>query len=294
MGTYGQDWASYQSDTPDTEGLDFAFVKVTEGLTYTNPKWVAQRDHAKAAGLVWGAYHYPHMENSVRSEADRFIAEVAWQPGDLVVLDWEGYDDANKHVPHSVQANYKDEWLRYVKSRLPGHQVGLYANLDYWRNVDTSGFYGDFLWIATADRKAGDPGIQADWVFHQYAAAGVDKDFSKLDAAELREWAGVTAGSYQVSLDRVIEAARTDPGAEQGHQTAPGDVLTVERALQAEGLLGSQYAGDGSFGTLTLDAYSRYQQRIGYTGTQPGGDADGIPGRASLEQLGAAHGFTVI
>ncbi len=294
MGTYGQDWASYQDDAPSTEGLDFVFVKVTEGLTYTNPKWVAQRDHAKGAGLVWGAYHYPHMENSVRAEADHFIDQVAWQPGDLVVLDWEGYDDANKHVPHSVQATYKDQWLRYVKSRLPGHQVGLYANLDYWRNVDTSGFYGDFLWIATADRKAGDPGIQADWVFHQYAAAGVDKDFCKLDSAELRAWSGVAAGAYQVSLEHVVAAAHADPGAEQGHQTYASDVLTVERALATQGLLDPAYAGDGSYGSLTVDAYSRWQQMLGYTGTQPGGDADGIPGRASLTTLGKHAGFTVI
>ncbi|MCT9092834.1 glycoside hydrolase family 25 protein [Streptomyces sp. ASQP_92] len=190
MGTYGQDWASYQSATPDTSGLGFAFVKITEGLSYINPVWRTQRDHAKANGLVWGAYHYPHMANSPQAEADYFLRQVNWQSGDLVVLDWEGYDPSNVGVPKSTQAAYKTAWLKYVKAQLPNLRVGMYANTDYWRNVDQDGYYGDFLWIATAGRTAGDPGIQAPWLFHQYSeSGGLDRDYCHLDAAALRAWA---------------------------------------------------------------------------------------------------------
>lgn len=194
-GVYGQDWASYQTNQPDTVGLGFVFVKVTEGLGYINPKWVDQRDHAKANGLVWGGYHYPHMGNSVQAEADRFLAEVAWQPGDMICLDWEGYDTANKNVPRAAQAAYKDAWLRYVKGRMPHNPVGMYANVDYWNNVDTSGYYADFLWIATAGRAAGNPGVLADWLFHQYTSDPVDTDFCHLGSVgELRAWALSFAG----------------------------------------------------------------------------------------------------
>ncbi|GHB55357.1 hypothetical protein GCM10010331_48980 [Streptomyces xanthochromogenes] len=189
MGIYGQDWASYQSAQPSTSGLSFVFVKVTEGLSYINPVWHTQRDHAKANGLVWGAYHYPHMGNSPQAEADYFLSQVAWKPGDLVVLDWEGYDKANAGVPKARQAAYKDAWIKYVKGRLPNNRVGMYANTDYWRNVDTTGYYGDFLWIATANRAAGDPAIQANWLFHQYSADNVDRDYCHLDATALRAWA---------------------------------------------------------------------------------------------------------
>jgi hypothetical protein len=190
VGIYGQDWASYQSATPNTTGLSFAFVKVTEGLSYINPEWVSQRDHAKAAGLVWGGYAYPHMANSPQAEADRFLAQVNWQPGDLICLDWEGYDAANSGVPKAQQAAYKDAWLKYVKQRMPHNPVGMYANTDYWLHVDSTGFYGDFLWIATAGRAAGDPGIQAPWLFHQYSDNPVDSDYCHLGStAELRTWA---------------------------------------------------------------------------------------------------------
>lgn len=190
MGIYGQDWASYQGTEPSVAGLDFVFVKITEGLGYTSPKWTRQRDHAKRNGLVWGAYHYPHMANDPKAEADFFLAQVAWQPGDVIVLDWEGYDNANQGVSKARQLAYKEAWLRYVKAKMPGHRVGMYANVDYWKNVDNTGYCGDFLWIATAGRKAGDPGIKAPWMFHQYGDNPVDKDYCPLSSREeLRAWA---------------------------------------------------------------------------------------------------------
>lgn len=189
MGIFGQDWASYQDDQPDVSGLSFAFVKVTEGLDYTNSRWVAQRNHAKANGLVWGAYHYPHMHNSDRAEADFFLSQVAWQPGDMICLDWEGYDSANAGVSSADKQVYKEDYLRYIKSRVPHNPVGMYCNTDYWRNIDTTGYYQDFLWIATAGRGAGDPGIQAPWLFHQYTDNPIDTDYCHLSSTEeLRAW----------------------------------------------------------------------------------------------------------
>ncbi|MER8046511.1 peptidoglycan-binding protein LysM [Streptomyces sp. NPDC094032] len=91
-----------------------------------------------------------------------------------------------------------------------------------------------------------------------------------------------------VSLARVLSAARTDPAAAQGVAAHRADVLPVERALAAEGLLPAQWA-DGSFGTKTVTAYAAWQRRCGFGGT----DADGLPGRTTLERLGKAHGFQV-
>lgn len=212
MGITGQDWASYQPSAPSTAGLGFAFVKITEGLSYTNPKWTAQRNHAKAHGLVWGAYHYPHMANDPKAEADFFLEQVAWQPGDLIVLDWEGYDKANAGVSKARQLAYKESWLRYVKARMPHHPVGLYCNADYWRNVDTTDYYGDFLWIATAGRKASDPGIKAPWLFHQYTDSPIDTDYCHLSSVdELRAWALSFAAPPKPSEPTAPESRRRRP-----------------------------------------------------------------------------------
>ncbi|WP_256123225.1 N-acetylmuramoyl-L-alanine amidase [Streptomyces sp. EN16] len=92
-----------------------------------------------------------------------------------------------------------------------------------------------------------------------------------------------------VDLSNLIVAARRDPDLKQGGTTHPADVKIVEAALKVEGLLGASYAKDGSFGSLTRAAYSAWQRRCGYSGSA----ADGIPGKASLEKLGAKRGFKV-
>lgn len=191
---HGIDVSAYQPENYSTSGLDFVFTKVTEGLSYVNPRWAAQRDRAKAAGLVWGAYHYPHMANDPRAEAAYFLKQVAWKPGDIIVLDWEGYDAANKGVPKSQQIAYRNAWLTYVKSVMPEFRVGMYCNTDYWLHVDTTGNCGDFLWIATGGVPAGQPGIQAKWTFHQYSTANnIDHDVADFDSrAALAAWAGST------------------------------------------------------------------------------------------------------
>ncbi|MFE4020648.1 hypothetical protein ACFXPZ_25130 [Streptomyces sp. NPDC059101] len=91
-----------------------------------------------------------------------------------------------------------------------------------------------------------------------------------------------------MSVAHLVMAARTDPPAAQGHTTYRAEVLLVERALVAEGLLNSSYA-DGSYGTKAVTAYAALQRRYGYSGR----DADGIPGITSLTRLGKVHGFTV-
>ncbi|MFB7473975.1 peptidoglycan-binding protein [Kitasatospora sp. NPDC056184] len=98
---------------------------------------------------------------------------------------------------------------------------------------------------------------------------------------------GRLPGQPEVSLAHVVAAARTDPGAAQGHQTYGAEALAVEQALADEGHLEQQWV-DGSFGTRTVAAYAAYQRSLGYVGT----DADGIPGRRSLERLATGR-FTV-
>lgn len=93
----------------------------------------------------------------------------------------------------------------------------------------------------------------------------------------------------KVSLSGVRNAARKDPGLPSNKTTNWANAIIVERALVKEGLLASKWS-DGHFGTMTLAAYSLWQNRCGYKGA----DADGIPGRSSLVKLGKKHGFSVV
>lgn len=89
-----------------------------------------------------------------------------------------------------------------------------------------------------------------------------------------------------VDMELVLLACQVDPP-KSGTGTTPGaqaHVLAVEQALQAKGLLAAAQT-DGHYGTATLDAYAAWQRSLGFSGL----DANGVPGRTSLTQLGSGR-----
>jgi hypothetical protein len=98
--------------------------------------------------------------------------------------------------------------------------------------------------------------------------------------------AGEAAAATTVDMEQVLLACQVDPP-KPGTDTTPGaaaHVLVVEQALQAKGLLTAAQV-DGHYGTATLDAYAAWQRSLGFTGI----DANGVPGRTSLTQLGSGR-----
>ncbi|MFF1297914.1 MULTISPECIES: N-acetylmuramoyl-L-alanine amidase [unclassified Streptomyces] len=92
----------------------------------------------------------------------------------------------------------------------------------------------------------------------------------------------------KVDLSKLVAAAKTDPKVVAQTVTYSG-VRTVEAALVDAGYLAKAYL-DGHYGTATVKAYAKWQRALGYSGA----DADGIPGKTSLTQLGKRYGFAVI
>ncbi|MFI6735309.1 hypothetical protein ACIBI9_20480 [Nonomuraea sp. NPDC050451] len=92
-----------------------------------------------------------------------------------------------------------------------------------------------------------------------------------------------------VNMEATVKAAQIDPRRSDNTQTpgAKAGVLLVERALRDQHLLDAKWV-DGYFGTVTVAAYTKYQNSLGYTGL----DANGLPGKASLSRLGAGR-FTL-
>ncbi|TDD64041.1 peptidoglycan-binding domain-containing protein [Actinomadura rubrisoli] len=93
-----------------------------------------------------------------------------------------------------------------------------------------------------------------------------------------------------VDMEALVKAAQIDPRRPDDTLTpgAKAAVLLVERALRDRGLLGKEWV-DGYFGIRTNSAYAKYQKSLGHTGPA----ANGLPGRASLTELGKGR-FKVV
>ncbi|MFD5232977.1 glycoside hydrolase family 25 protein [Streptomyces qaidamensis] len=178
----GIDVSAYQSSSYGIDGLSFVFVKATEGRSYVNPKLAAQTERARDAGLVVGFYHFLWPGN-LTDQAEYFVSKAPDRAGDILAVDWETTGSGNASNAE------KDRFIRKLKDLRPNNRVILYANRNFWLNVDTTSYAGDGLWIADYV-SAGKPRIKAKWRFHQYTDDPLDKNVADFESkAALRSWA---------------------------------------------------------------------------------------------------------
>ena len=95
---FGVDVSSYQGavDWPvlADQGVDFAFIKATEGSTLRDGRFADNWAGAQAAGVRAGAYHFLSYDTPGETQADNFIDLVPVTEGALPpVVDIEFYGD---------------------------------------------------------------------------------------------------------------------------------------------------------------------------------------------------------
>ncbi len=71
------------------DGIVGLFHKATEGVGYVDPLYRQREPLARAAGLLWGAYHFGTGRRPGVEQADHFLATVAGPAPPLLVLDFE-------------------------------------------------------------------------------------------------------------------------------------------------------------------------------------------------------------
>ena len=139
----GVDISAFQSslvlDTVDD--LDFAFVKATEGATYTSSRFAAQWASAKKRARHRGAYHFARPEaSSCTDQTKRFLDVVQPAAGESVWLDLE----ASKLNQAGTNA-WARGWGEYMGEHAPGVS-GLYIGSGYAINNTGKGLAEHFAY----------------------------------------------------------------------------------------------------------------------------------------------------
>lgn len=279
----------------------------------STPRWKGLLDHVQAVP----ERIYEHWNSSAGwDNVTQFGAEygengVSW----CVIFDWDMYHDVglDSIVPKTDNVGAFSSWAQRHGQWSEYPSVGSWVNFGNGShteivtgfdqtNVYTKG--GNSIQAGAADNGQGngvfshahprhDPYVTG--YFAPHFPDGVcpptadPSDPRGGRAVSSYRWSpDPSTGAPSVSLAHVVQAAHEDPPAPDGHMTYRADVLPVEQALSAEGLLDHQYV-DGSYGTKTLTAYAAWQRESGFSGS----DADGVPGMLTLRMLGARHGFMV-
>ena len=83
----GVDVSEYQGDIDwsvlANQNIDFAFIKATEGSSYTDEHFSENWENASKTDLRIGAYHFFSLESSGKSQAEHFCDTVQGVPNML-------------------------------------------------------------------------------------------------------------------------------------------------------------------------------------------------------------------
>lgn len=161
-------------------GYDFVFGKATEGTSFVNSTYAANRSGSEGAGLVFGAYHFarPAGASAARAtasaiaQADYLLATAAPQPGELPpVLDLE----ATGNLKPALLVTWTLAWAHEISARL-GVEPFIYSSPSFWQERlgnSTAVAAAAQLWIAHWT-SASQPTVPAQnwngqgWTFWQW------------------------------------------------------------------------------------------------------------------------------
>lgn len=168
----GVDVSGYNPGTDWNEvfksGISFAFIKATEGLTYTNPLFSSDMAHSKSSGLLVGAYHFFHPHDDPTHQAQHFLNVIGeLGPGDLPpVMDWEVHElTVVQEIKNAVI------FLNYV-SHVSGKTPIIYSSPSYINELGNPMLSQYPLWLADYAKKPTIPQPWSNYTFWQYSDSG--------------------------------------------------------------------------------------------------------------------------
>lgn len=244
-------------------GITFAYVKLTEGVGYIDPKADTHLAAARAAGVAVGGYHFARPDtNSAEAEATSFAKALAARglakPGALPpCLDME--------KPAGVDLiGWSKRFLATVR-QITGYQpMMIYASTSWWRDRYQGGGWLDtntWAWVAHYGADPGSPGYKsARTVMHQYTDVGrisgysgtVDRNTAWVDLSTLTsptpapEPGAPAAASGAEIMERITV---TPPNANENVvrvqlSGSPGAAIIVRPHLNGEGYANPMWVGD--------------------------------------------------
>lgn len=170
-------WSSLWSS-----GVKFAYVKATEGTSYTNPYFTQQYNGSYNIGMIRGAYHFALPDNSSgAAQANYFVDHGGGWSGDgktlpgVLDIEYNPYGATCFGLSQSAMVNWIRDFTSRYKART-GRDAVIYTTTDWWTTcTGNNGGFGNTnpLWIARYSSSPG--GLPAGWGFHtfwQYTSTG--------------------------------------------------------------------------------------------------------------------------
>jgi lysozyme len=160
-------WAEVKKMKVNEVGIQFCFIKATEGLNDADPRFRRNWLQSAAVGIPRGAYHYFNPYANGAAQARHFINEVKLETGDLPpVLDVEQSGNLNREqLQEQVEA-----WLQLAAEHY-GTLPIIYTGAEFYARYFSGKFDQYPLWVAHYLVK-NKPRVKRSWLFWQHSESG--------------------------------------------------------------------------------------------------------------------------
>jgi lysozyme len=175
---YGIDVSAHQDvviwEKVATDGIDFAYIKATEGGDFVDPRFEANWRGAADAGLDRGAYHFFTLCAPAVAQARNFLAVAAPDPAALPpAVDLELAGNCKSRPDRSDVERELNAFLSIVEEAW-GRKALLYVGHEWEPRYPVRHRLGRLLWHRRFLRRPDVPNWMI-WQLHGYArVSGVD------------------------------------------------------------------------------------------------------------------------
>lgn len=143
-------------------GIDFVFIKASEGTTHQDTLFSTNFREARKAGLKTGAYHFFRFDKDGVDQALNFLSVVGPHYPELgLVIDVEKTGNPS-NVPTEDVKRRLQSMVEYMN--LLGHRIMIYTNFEGYYDYIEEILPGYPLWICRFKENP----INAEWTFWQY------------------------------------------------------------------------------------------------------------------------------
>ncbi|MGW9432044.1 GH25 family lysozyme, partial [Streptomyces decoyicus] len=120
-------------------GVRFAYVKASEGTSYTNPYFAQQYRGSYASGMIHGAYHFALPDHSSGGSQARYFADHggSWSPDGKTLpgaldMEYNPYGATCYGKSHKSMVSWIHDFVRTYREET-GRDAVIYTSTNWWK-----------------------------------------------------------------------------------------------------------------------------------------------------------------
>ncbi|MCX4368844.1 MAG: GH25 family lysozyme [Duncaniella sp.] len=192
-------------DRVKAEGIEFVFIKATEGSTFKDKRFVDNVRKARKAGLKVGAYHFFRFDTPGYMQGLNFVNSIHGRNLDLpAVIDIEEFTNPNFQTTKLVM-NRVTEMADHLESH--GYRVMLYTNKKGHARFINGRLETYPLWLCSLGSLPDDMDCDIWQATHHGRVKGVDHDVDiNIFTSSRTDWPTFASG---ISVSDTIKSVKS-------------------------------------------------------------------------------------